>query len=75
MDLEKLAADWKDDPALQRLAFETVEQLADHLRSVHKYLTDPEKGGPFAYLYIKQIERNRALKKELEDVRAKHPRR
>ena len=74
MDLKALELDWKEDPALSRERYPNVEQLADHLRSVHKYLTDPEAGGPMAYLYRKQIERNRKLQKELDHEREQNNR-
>lgn len=68
MNLERLAQDWKDDPALEQLTFDSVQELADHLVKAHRYLTNQVQGGPFAYLYRKQIERNRELQRELERV-------
>lgn len=61
MDLEKLAEDWKADPGLQLLAFDSVGQLRDHLLEAHGYLMDPTRSGPLGYLYRKQVERNRTL--------------
>lgn len=78
MDLGKLTQDWKTDPALAELdeeQFPNVEAVADRLRQVHQYLTDPARGGPLAYLYRKQIERNRELQKELNDERRHHQQR
>lgn len=68
VDKEKLEADWDTDPCLRLVCVETVDELATLLRDVHQYLTNPERGGPFAYLYRKQIERNRELQKELDRV-------
>jgi hypothetical protein len=62
VDLEKLARDWDKDPTLNRIAFETVEELAEHLVKVHKFLMGPESG-PFGYLYQKQVVRVRELTK------------
>lgn len=70
MDLEKLEQDRATDPALQELDVLTLEELADRLREIHRYLVDPARGGPLAYLYRKQIERNRELQKELENARS-----
>lgn len=69
MDLERLALDWAEDPALEHMDCEDVRELAGHLLKTHQYLKDPQRGGPFAYLYLKQIQLNRELKQELEHVR------
>ena len=72
MDLERLEQDWKTDPALEKYStFMNVHELAAFLVDVHKYLVDPERSGSFSYLYRKQIERNRELQKELDDVKRK----
>lgn len=54
MDLEKLRRDWATDPTLRGLAFETVEELAEHLKKCHKRLMGPDSG-PFGYLYQQQV--------------------
>lgn len=70
MDLGKLAQDLNEDPALIELTeLPSVQAVADRLREVHLYLTDPARSGPMAYLYRKQIERNRELQKELQSER------
>ncbi len=66
MKREKLAADWKKDPCLSFLAFDSVEELAEHLRKCHETLMGP-RGGPFGYLYQQQTRRLRELQKELSD--------
>lgn len=68
MDLEKLRADWAEDPGLRILAFETVEELAEHLVKVHKSLADGF-GGPLGYLYRQQLRRVRELQQELKHER------
>lgn len=59
MDLERLRRDWKEDPRLKHLAFDSVEELAAHLKKCHKFLSGPSSG-PFGYLY------NRLKEKEVE---------
>lgn len=68
MDLKKLQADWETDTRLRRLAFDTVEELAEHLVKVHKTLLSPD-GGPFGYLYHEQLRRVRELQQELKHER------
>lgn len=68
MDLEKLKADWAQDPALRHLAFDTVEELAEHLVHCHGTLMGPS-GGPFGYLYKQQLRRVRELQEELKHER------
>lgn len=63
MDLAKLKADWATDPCLRHLAFDTVEELADHLRHCHQTLMGPT-GGPFGYLYQQQTRRVRELQRD-----------
>lgn len=58
MDLEKLRRDWDEDESLRGLAFESVEDLADHLVKVHRAMMRGEMG-PMGYLYRKQVERAR----------------
>lgn len=68
MDLEKLKADWAQDPALRHLAFDTVEELAEHLVHCHGTLMG-SNGGPFGYLYKQQLRRVRELQEELKNER------
>lgn len=68
MDLTKLRADWALDPGLRVLAFETVEELAEHLVAVHQSMMDGS-GGPYGYLYRQQLRRVRELQQELEHER------
>ena len=64
MDLEKLRADWSE-PGLNHMAFESVEELAQHLLVLHKWLMGP-LSGPLGYLYQQQTRRARELQKELD---------
>lgn len=68
MDLEKLRRDWAEDPQLMIYAFDTVEELAAHLRKVHTHMMN---GGLFCfgYLYRQQTLRLRELMKEIQDER------
>lgn len=68
MDLEKLKRDWAEDPQLKYLAFDTVEELRDHLVKVHNDMMNGELGC-LGYLYRQQTLRLRELMKELTDVR------
>jgi len=68
MDLEKLKRDWAEDPQLRFYAFDTVEELADHLRKCHNDMMNGELGC-LGYLYRQQTLRLRELMKELTDVR------
>lgn len=67
MSLEKLELDWKEHPCLRFEGYDTVEQLRDHLLSVHRRLLGPE-AGVMGYLYQQQTRRVRELQKELDDV-------
>lgn len=70
MNLEKLNKDWREDEQIKFLAFETVEDLAAHLRKCHAEAMAGEFG-PLGYLYKQQTLRLRELTKELEYVRSK----
>lgn len=65
MDLEKLKRDWAEDPQLNFLAFETVEDLAAHLRKCHNDMMNGELGC-LGYLYRQQTLRLRALQQEIK---------
>lgn len=65
MDLEKLRRDWAEDPQLNFLAFETVEEVADHLRKCHNDMMNGELGC-LGYLYRQQTLRLRALQQEMK---------
>lgn len=58
MDLEKLARDWETDPGLSKLAFDSVEELAEHLLKMHHFLMGPNAGA-LGYLYQQQTRRAR----------------
>lgn len=64
----RLAVDWAEDPRLRTLAFDTVEELDLHLRTLHHKLLGPD-GGPFGYLYAQQLRRVHELQEELKNVR------
>lgn len=66
--LERLREDWATDPTLKLMGFDTVEELAEHLRGVHTLLLGPS-GGPFGYLYRQQLRRVRELQGELKRER------
>lgn len=68
MDWEKLKRDWAEDPQLSYLAFETVDELAAHLRKCHIDMVNGELGC-LGYLYRQQTIRLRELMKELDNVR------
>lgn len=68
MDLEKLRRDWAEDQQLKFYAFDTVEELAAHLRKAHTDMMNGEHGC-FGYLYRQQTLRLRELMKELQDER------
>lgn len=71
MNLKKLNRDWSEDPQLRFLAFQTVEELADHLRKCHNDMMEGELGC-LGYLYRQQTLRLRELMKELDnDQRSK----
>lgn len=70
VDLEKLKRDWAEDPQLSFYAFETVEELAAHLRKCHTDMMNGELGC-LGYLYRQQTLRLRKLMKELDNVRSK----
>ncbi|QYW02148.1 hypothetical protein CPT_Sonora_045 [Stenotrophomonas phage Sonora] len=57
---------------MARLGFDTVEELAEHLRKCHQMLLGPD-GGPFGYLYKQQLRRIRELQEELKNERKRHP--
>jgi hypothetical protein len=61
----KLEQDWKTHPCLRFYAFSTVDELESHLRGCHETLIG-DMGMAYGYLYQKQIERNKKLRKELE---------
>ena len=63
MDTEKLAQEWKTDPRLKHAAYDTVEQLAEKLLEVHRFLLSPD-GGLAGYLYEKQTKRAREVRNE-----------
>lgn len=58
MDLKALEEDWKTDPGLKGLAFQSTEELAQHLLSVHRMLKEGG-GGAIGYLYRKQLSNSR----------------
>lgn len=68
MDREKLKRDWAEDPQLKYLAFDTVEELAGHLRKCHNDMMAGELGC-LGYLYRQQTLRLRALQQEIRDER------
>ncbi len=72
MDSEKLKADWVSDPQLSYLAFDTVRELAEHLRKCHADMMEG-KLGCLGYLYRQQTLRVKQLAKELDHVRCKQP--
>lgn len=63
MNLEKLKKDWDDHPCLNRVACETVDDLAAHLKHCHAHLMS-DKGGPYGYLYQQQVQLVRKLKND-----------
>ena len=65
MDLEKLRRDWEEDPQLKYLAYDTVEDLAGHLRKCHNDMMNGELGC-LGYLYRQQTLRLRALQQEMK---------
>jgi len=58
VDLKTLEEDWRTDPGLRSLAFPSVEELAQHLLSVHRMMKDGG-GGALGYLYRKQLSNSR----------------
>jgi hypothetical protein len=58
VDREKLAADWETEPTLRGLAFDSVDELGEHLLKLHKFLMSPT-AGPLGYLYQQQTRRAR----------------
>ena len=68
MDWEKLKRDWADSPQLNFYAFDTVEELAQHLAKCHKMMMNGELGC-LGYLYRQQTLRVRQLTEELENGR------
>ncbi len=62
-NLDKLTNDWANDPQLQDLAFGTVEELAEHLRSAHRDMMNGGLG-PVGYLYRQQTLRLQELRNE-----------
>lgn len=65
MDLEKLKRDWAEDPQLKYLAFDTVEDVAGHLRKCHNDMMNGELGC-LGYLYRQQTLRLRQLQQEIK---------
>ena len=70
-DLKQLAIDWSEHSGLRMIACRTVEQLAEHLEKVHKAMLNDELGPATCYLYWKQVQINKQLKKELEECHKK----
>ena len=55
--LAELEQDWQEDQRLRALAFDTVEELARHLQSLHRAMLSGQFG-PIGYLYTQQVKRN-----------------
>lgn len=68
MDLKKLEEDWRNDPQLKYLAYDTVEELAAHLKKCHQMMMKGELGC-LGYLYKQQTLRVRELTQETKHDR------
>lgn len=69
MDLEKLRQDWENDPQLKYLAYDTVEELAAHLKKCHQMMMMNGELGCLGYLYKQQTLRVRELTQEIKHDR------
>ena len=65
-DLLKLAEDWRTDRRLRMYAYDNVQELHKYMIQVHRSLLNTQEGTVVGYLYSKQVNENRRLKKELE---------
>jgi len=68
LDLTKLQADWETDDQIKYAAFDTVEQLAAHLRKAHNAMMSGEHGC-LGYLYKLQTRRLREALGDKQHVR------
>lgn len=67
-DTTELEKDMKEHPALKFCRFPDVKQLVEHLTKVHRGMLQGQYSC-FGYLYEKQVETVRKLKKELEECK------